>query len=272
MLYDQALLATAYLEAFQATGKEEYARMARKIFTYVLRDMTDPAGGFYSAEDADSEGEEGKFYLWTLDEIRQVLSPGETDFAAKTFNIRESGNFSDEATGRKTGRNILHLTGPFVETDSPKAPESEIHRQLESIREKLFAYREKRVHPHKDDKILADWNGLMIAALARGARILGEPAYATAAKRAVDFILGYMRAPDGSLYHRYRDGEAAVPAHLDDYAFLIQGMLELYENTFEVDYLKMALTLNEYLLKHFWDGENGGFYFTSDDGEDLLVR
>lgn len=273
MLYDQALLAMVYVEAFQATGKEEYARTAREIFTYVLRDMTAAEGGFYSAEDADSEGEEGKFYLWTHDEVKGILSPEEANFAVKVFNIEENGNFTDEAAGSKTGRNIANLTKSLEDTASElDVSIPEVQNRLESIRQKLFAHREERVHPHRDDKTLTDWNGLMVAAMARGARVLGEPEYASAAKRAVDFIFSNMLVSDGHLLHRYRDGEAAIPAHLDDYTFLIHGMLELYETTFEVDYLKKALILNEYLLDHFWDKENGGFYFTADDGEALLIR
>jgi uncharacterized protein len=273
MLYDQALLATAYLEAFQATGKEEYALAAREIFTYVLRDMTADGGGFFSAEDADSEGEEGKFYLWTPAEIKDALAPEEADFAIRVFNVTGSGNFADEAAGHQTGRNILHLTGPLPEIAAGlNLAVPELHRRLESTREKLFAYREKRVHPHKDDKVLADWNGLMIAALAQGARVLDEPGYAAAAGRAAEFIFDNMLTSAGRLWHRYRDGEAAVPANLDDHAFLIHGMLELYETTFEVDYLQKALTLNGHMLEHFRDDKNGGFYFTADDSEGLLVR
>jgi uncharacterized protein YyaL (SSP411 family) len=271
MLYDQALLAAACIEAYQATRKEEYARTAREIFTYVLRDMTAQEGGFYSAEDADSEGEEGKFYLWTYDEINQVLTTEEAELFTKLFNIKADGNFRDEAAGRKTGRNIPHLTESAEETASLDAS-AELQQSLESIREKLFNHRNKRIHPHKDDKILTDWNGLMVAALAEGTRVLDQPEYAAAAKRAVDFIVGRMSTPDGGLLHRYRDGEAAVSGHLDDYAFLIHGLLELYETTFETGYLKKALQLNEYLLKHFWDDKNGGFYFTADDGEELPVR
>ena len=176
MLYDQAMLAMAYIETFQATGKEEYAQTAREIFTYVLRDMTAAGGGFYSAEDADSEGEEGKFYLWTYDEIKRILAPEEADLFIKVFNIEENGNFTDEAAGSKTGRNILHLTKSLEEIASElNVSVPELQKRLESIRQKLFTYRDKRVHPHKDDKILTDWNGLMIAALAKGARVFDEP-------------------------------------------------------------------------------------------------
>jgi len=273
MLYDQALLAIAYTEAYQATGREEYAQTAHEIFTYILRDMTAPEGGFYSAEDADSEGEEGKFYLWTNYEIQRVLLGEEADLAVRVFNISEGGNFVDEVAGRKSGRNILHLTKSIDELASDMSTSApDLRARIEGILEKLFAYREKRIHPHKDDKILTDWNGLMVAALAKGAQVFDEPRYASTAKRAADFILKNVRTSEGRLLHRYRDGEAALTAHVDDYAFLIYGLLELYEATFDVNYLKIALELNEDLIQHFWDHDNGGFYFTADDGESLLIR
>lgn len=273
MLYDQALLATAYIEAFQVTGKEEYANTAREIFTYVLRDMTSASGGFLSAEDADSEGEEGKFYQWTYDEIKQILTREESDFCVKVFNIRENGNFANESSGKETAKNILYLTKETQKIVSELNMSSpEFQKRLESIRQKLFAYRDKRIHPNKDDKILTDWNSLMVASLAIGARVLNEPQFASAAERAAGFILDNLLSPEGRLLHRYRDGETAVPAHLDDYAFLIQGMLELYETSFDIDYLKKALKLNEDLLKHFWDDKNGGFFFSADDDKDLLIR
>jgi len=273
MLYDQALLAIAYTEAYQATKKAEYARTAHEIFTYVMRDMTSPEGVFYSAEDADSEGEEGKFYLWTNDEIQEVLSHEGTDLAVRLFNITADGNFTDEVAGRKTGRNILHLTRSIEKLASHlNMSVPDLRARIEEIQEELFAYREKRIHPHKDDKILTNWNGLMIAALAKGAQVFDEPRYASAARRATDFILKNVRTSQGRLLHRYRDGEAVLTAHVDDYAFLIYGLLELYEATFEVYYLETALRLTEDLVRHFWDHEHGGFYFTADDGERLLVR
>ena len=269
MLSDQALLATAYIETFQATGKEEYARTAREIFDYVLRDMTDTGGGFYSAEDADSEGEEGKFYLWSYGEIKHLLAPNEADLFFKVFNIEKNGNFPDESGGR----NIAHVTKSLEKIASELSTAvPELKESLESIRQKLFIYRDKRIHPHKDDKILTDWNSLMIAALAKGGRVLEEPRYTLAAKHAFDFILNNMLTADGGLLHRYRDGEAAIPAYLDDYAFLIYATLELYETTFEAGYLKQALVLNRQLLEHFRDDQNGGFYFTAADSEEILVR
>jgi uncharacterized protein YyaL (SSP411 family) len=273
MLYDQAMLAMAYTEAYQATEKEDYGKTAREIFTYVLRDMTTPEGGFCSAEDADSEGEEGKFYLWTQEEVRQALGNEEADFVAKVFNIEKDGNFAEQATGRKSGANILHLRKALVELASDlNLSQQDLQAHLELIRQKLFAYREKRVHPMKDDKILTDWSGLMIAALAKGAQAFNEPEYAEAARRAADFILGNMRKPDGRLWHRYRDGQAGVEANLDDYAFLVWGLIELYEAIFDARYLEVALALTSDMVRHFWDEDGGGFYLTPDDGESLFVR
>jgi hypothetical protein len=273
MLYDQALLAIAYTEAYQANGKVEYRQTAQEVFSYVLRDLRDPDGGFYSAEDADSEGEEGKFYLWNEDEIRSTLGKDEADVFIKAFNIKKGGNFLEEATGRETGRNILY----FEKTIAELAPDFQMSEErlralLDKSRQKLFRVREKRVHPHKDDKILTDWNGLIIAALAKGDQVFDKPEYAEAARHALHFILDQLRTSDGMLLHRYRDGEAAIKANLDDYAFLIWGMLELYEATFETALLQTALELHRILIKHFWDRNNGGFFFTPDDAEDLLVR
>jgi hypothetical protein len=273
MLYDQALLATAYTEAYQATRNPEYGQTAREVFSYVLRDMRSPQGAFYSAEDADSEGEEGKFYLWTEDEIRRILTPDEAHLIITVFTIEEGGNFHEEATGRMGGNNILYLKKDLHEiAPALKIPEEQLRLRLENARGKLFAAREKRIHPRKDDKILVDWNGLMIAALAKGARVLDEPGYAEAAKVALDFILENMHNTDGRLLHRYREGQAALQANVDDYAFLIWGMIELYETSFDVRYLQTALELNYDLLRHFWDDTAGGFYFSADDAEDLLVR
>jgi len=262
MLYDQAMLLMAYTEAYQATGKPEYRQTAREIIAYVLRDMRSPEGAFYSAEDADSEGEEGKFYVWTENELRQVLG-NHADPIIRWFNITKEGNFEEEASRRKTGRNILHLKQILSEESAS---------QWETSRQKLFEHREKRVHPHKDNKILTDWNGLMIAALAKAAQAFDEPEYAHAAGRAADFILSDLRTSDGRLLHRYREGESAIAAYADDYAFFIWGLLELYEATFDTKYLEAALDLNQVLIHHFWDEINGGFFTTSDDGEELFIR
>jgi len=273
MLYDQAMLAMAYTETYQVTGKKEYENTAREIFTYVLRDMTSPKGGFYSAEDADSEGEEGKFYVWTEEELKETLGDKEAELIITTFNTSKSGNFSEEAGGQNTGSNILHLKNPLSEiAPSYELSEEEFQEKIEKARITLFNEREKRIHPYKDDKILADWNGLMIAALSKAGRVFNEPLYTDAAKRAADFILKDMRDDQGKLLHRYRGGEAGITANIDDYAFLIWGLLELYESTFDIEYLKSALLLQNQLDKGFWDDNNGGYYFTSNDAEELITR
>jgi uncharacterized protein YyaL (SSP411 family) len=273
MLYDQAMLAMAYIEAYQATGNDNYENTAREIFTYVLRGMTVPEGGFCSAEDADSEGEEGKFYLWTQEQVQQALGNQEADFVAQVFNIEKDGNFTEQATGRKSGASILHLRKPLEEIASDlNLSQQDLQEHLEVIRQKLFAYREKRVHPMKDNKILTDWNGLMIAALAKGAQAFDEPEYAEVACRTADFILAKIRKANGRLWHRYRDGQTGIEANLDDYAFLISGLIELYEATFDASHLEFALALTNDMIRHFWDEDDGGFYLVADDGESLLVR
>lgn len=265
MLYDQALLIMAFAEAYQATGKDDYARTAREIIEYVLRDMTSPEGGFYSAEDADSEGEEGRFYLWTANELKGLLDKDEYSIFIKIYDVRETGNF-------EKGRNILRMRSSLEDASSVFGiPKEDLKNRLELIMRKLFSARDKRVHPAKDDKILADWNGLMIAALARAAQILNEPRYANAAKKASDFILQNMKRSDGRLLHRYKDG-AGILANLDDYAFLTWGLIELYEAVFDIQYLNAAIDLNKDMIRHFWDDSEGGLYFTPDNGEALPVR
>jgi uncharacterized protein YyaL (SSP411 family) len=273
MLYDQAMLTITYLETYQATGKKEFKETAQATLTYVLRDLTDPDGGFYSAEDADVEGNEGEFYLWTENDIRNLIPNADADLIMSVFNIRNDGNFEEESTQEKTGANILHLTKSLQEISSRRQIPLEILKtRWEMTRQILFAARETRLHPGKDDKILTDWNGLMIAALAKATQILKDAKYVNAAKNAVAFILEKMRDSKGRLYHSYRDGEAAVSGFLDDYAFLIWGLIEVYQTTFEVEYLRVALSLNQQLLTHFWDDKQGGFYFTADDTEQILIR
>jgi len=272
MLYDQAMMAIAYTEAYQATGKDEYRKTVEEIFEYVLRDMTNPKGGFFSAEDADSEGQEGKFYLWTEAEIKQVLGEN-ADLITKVFNISREGNYHDEVHKDKTGRNILHFREPLLELSLDLGVSyEELASVLRNVRQKLFEAREERVHPLKDDKILTDWNGLMIAALAKGAQVFNARALSEAAENAVGFILEKMQRVDGRLIHRYRDGEATVDGNLDDYAFLVWGLIELYEATFDTRYLEEALRLQDDMLEHFWDKESGGFFFKADDSEKLLIR
>ncbi|MFX0048622.1 MAG: thioredoxin domain-containing protein, partial [Candidatus Hermodarchaeota archaeon] len=263
MLYDQALLTIAYLEAYQATDNEEFAKTAKEILTYVLRDMTSQEEAFYSAEDADSEGEEGKFYVWSKEEIEKVLGREEAKVFLKTYNVDLDGNFLEEATRRKTGKNILHLKSNVVETQKDNN---------ELIRNKLFEVREKRIRPHKDDKILTDWNGLMVAAFAKAAYIFNDPKYIQVAKKAVSFIFNNMIDQKGRLLHRYREGKADILAFVDDYAFLIWGLINLYEASFETIYLEEAVTLSIKQLSLFWDSSIGAFFFTAEDAESLLTR
>ena len=273
MLYDQALVAMAYIEAYQATKNPEYRKITQEIFEYVFRDMTSPEGGFYSAEDADSEGEEGKFYVWSKDDLENVLDKEEFDLAMKVFNVKDSGNYLEESTGKRTGQNILHITDSLTKISSNLSiSEKELVSKIENISRKLFEVREKRIHPHKDDKILVDWNGLMIAALAKGAQVFNEKKYLKAAKKATEFILSSLHLPNSRLQHRYREGVGEINAYLTDYAFLIWGLIELYEATFDIYFLKTALELHEIQLKHFWDNNIGGFFFTADDSEKLLTR
>ncbi|MCY9657311.1 thioredoxin domain-containing protein [Paenibacillus chondroitinus] len=266
MLYDNALLLMTYVEAYQVTDKAKYAEVAEQIITYVLRDMTDVGGAFYSAEDADSEGEEGKFYVWTADEVELVLGIEEGDLFSELFDITESGNFE--------GHNIPNLiqTTPASFAKRKRIPLDQLKQRMEEARVKLFEHREKRIHPGKDDKILTAWNGLMIAALSKAARALDKPAYAEAAAKAADFLLRELRREDGRLLARYRDGEAAFPGYVDDYAFLVWGLIELYETTFELRYLREAVQLNAEMLRLFGDEERGGLFFYGSDAEQLLTR
>lgn len=256
MLYDNALIAFVFTETFRVTGNSFFKQAASEIFTYILRDMTSPEGGFFSAEDADSEGDEGKFYVWTPDEVRQVLGTDEGKIFCEIFGIDPKGNFE--------GKSIPNLIDSKIRDIDPG--------RLDLLRSKLFSYREKRVHPFKDDKILTSWNGLMVAAMARASTVAGGKEYLQAAERAVDFIWKKLRRSDGRLMARYRDGEAAFLGYIDDYAFLQWGLLELYDATFKTDYLRMSIILLDKMKELFWDGEKGGFFFYGKDAEQLIAR
>jgi hypothetical protein len=271
MLYDQALLLIAYTETYQATGKPLYAAVARELAAYVLRDMTSPEGAFYSAEDADSEGEEGKFYVWKESEVLDVLGPEDGALYCRAHGITAGGNWRDESAGTVPGTNIPHLTDDPA-AGSPGADPAALARRLDEGRRRLLKARRGRVHPHKDDKVLTSWNALMIAALAKAARALEEPALAAAAGRALAFIEARLVREDGRLLGRYRDGDSAHPAYLDDYAFLCWALLELYETTFAVKHLDAAVKLAGEMVRLFGDEAGGGFYFTGADGEALLAR
>jgi len=272
MLYDQSLLIMVYTEAYQATKKQVFKKTAEEIIEYVLRDMKSEGGGFYSAEDADSEGEEGKFYVWGYDELKQILTPYEFNLIVKYYNIKKDGNFRPEI--RINGNlNILHQTMNLKDfAKYYKITEKELIINLEKIRKKLYKIREKRIHPEKDDKILTDWNGLMIAALAKAAQVFDNNSYIESAEKALNFILKNMMGESGELLHRYRKQNAEISGYADDYAFLILGLIEMYQATFNTKYLKISLDLNAYLINHFWDKTYGGLFFTSDLNEKLLIR
>ncbi len=273
MLYDQALLSMAYIEAYQVTGKEEYKEIVKEVMTYVQRDMVSAEGGFYSAEDADSEGEEGKFYVWETREMKEILEEYEYKIAVQVFNIRKEGNFWDEATGKRNGKNILFLKEPLEElAKTLEMDKALLKNEINKIKNKLFMKREERVRPHLDDKILTDWNGLMIAAMARAGSVLKEEEYINAAQKATEFVLKNLKTPQGRLLKSYREGPSNLPGHADDYAFFIWGLLELYEATFKGEYLENALRLNDILIHLFWDKENGGLYLTAEDSKDLPLR
>ncbi|WP_027186125.1 thioredoxin domain-containing protein [Desulfovibrio inopinatus] len=273
MLYDQALIAMTCTEAFAITKGELFRQTANEIFEYVERDMTSPNGAFYSAEDADSEGEEGKFYVFTRDEIESVLGKDEADLFAEAYGFEDGGNFAEEASGEKTGSNILHLPKPLAALAEERGEELEsIRSRLTVARQALFAFREKRVHPHKDDKILTDWNGLMIAALAQAGRVFENSTLTDRAARAAQFFLNTMRNEDGTLLHRYREGQAGIDATLIDYAYLTWGLIELHQATLDHAWLDAALDLTRIILKDFLDTEVGGFFLTSHSAEELFAR
>ena len=259
MLYDNALLAVAYAEAFQVTARADFARVVRETLDYVLREMTAPGGAFYSATDADSEGEEGKFFVWSEKEIRERLGADATRFM-RYYGVTAGGNFAE-----LPGTNILNVAHP---------DESE-WAALAAARAALYAARSKRVPPLRDDKQLAAWNGLMISGLAVGGRILGEPRYVAAAARAADFVLGHMREGD-RLRRSFKEGDAAGSASasgfLDDYAFLAAGLFDLYEATFDARWLREALATTDATERRFADAQRGGWYMTSDEHERLIAR
>ncbi|NLI48662.1 MAG: thioredoxin domain-containing protein [Acidobacteria bacterium] len=273
MLYDQALMAAVYIEAYQATGDPEFRTTAEEIFEYVIRDMRDPGGAFYSAEDADSEGVEGKFYLWSTDEVRQIMSPDEAEQVIASFNLAASGNFIDPHQHTPGGSNVLYLSaGAPLPADTPGPDRSPQQPTWKRIRSILLDARNRRDRPLRDDKILTDWNGLMIGALAMGARVLDRPDLAKAAIQALDFVLSRMSQTDGRLFHRHRGGESGIDGQLDDYAFLVHGLLETYQATGLARYLSQAIRLTDRALELFWDQESGGCFMTPADGEQLLFR
>ena len=282
MLYDQALVSSIFLDGYVGAARPEFAATARGIFDYVLRNLRSPDGGLYSTEDADSEGMEGKFYIWTLDEIERILDSSSNDarlFAAR-YDVTERGNWDHPGDAHVPAgpKNILRIVRSVeeaarevrVKPDGPNGLDN-LERRLDAACRKLFAEREKRVRPGLDDKILAAWNGLMIASLAKGAAVLDEPKYYDAASRAADFVLSRMQK-DGRLLRSCRGGRAHLMAYLDDHAFMIDALLALYEASGRLRWLEEADRLMAIALEFFGDDEHGGFFFTASDHEQLIVR
>ena len=281
MLYDQAQLAVAYLDAYQISGDPLFEQVARGIFRYVLRDMTGENGGFYSAEDADSsvshedpeEHVEGAFYVWAHQEIQEILGEDANLFNAY-YGVREKGNVEEDPFGEFNGKNHLSIvsTGRQVAEQLGRSPD-EVEAALEEGRRRLLEIRSRRPRPGLDDKILTDWNGLMISALARGYQVLQEDEYLEAAERAAALIADKLYDEEsGVLKRRFRSGEAAIDGLVRDYAFFIQGLLDLYESSLEGRWLLLAMDLTEIQNRLFWDADNGGFYATSGEDPSILVR
>ncbi|MXW83792.1 MAG: thioredoxin domain-containing protein [Rhodothermaceae bacterium] len=262
MLYDQALLALVYLEAFQATGRQEYEQTVRSILEYVCRELQNTEGAYCTGEDADSEGVEGKYYVWSIDEVRSVLDPAVARLVIAAFNLTGTGNYIDEATRDRTGNNIPHRSPGDDLLDSSR---------LRVASRQLFDLRARRVRPLLDDKVLTDWNGLMIAALARCGTVLNDDDLIGRAVKCAQFIEAHMVPEPGRLLHRWREGEAAIAGMLDDYAYMIMGLLALHEATGEKNYCSWAMSLTQTVLAEFRD-EKGGFYLTAQDSEELLMR
>ncbi|MCH2448900.1 MAG: thioredoxin domain-containing protein [Gracilimonas sp.] len=262
MLYDQALLMMAYTECFQATQKPLFKQTVYEIADYLERNLSHPGGGFYSAEDADSEGEEGKFYVWEKAEIDSVLSSEDAAKFNELFGIVSEGNFEDESSGKKTSKNIPHLSKELNKEES---------EWFSSIQNALFEERKKQIHPLLDDKILTDWNGLIIAALAKAGFAFSEQQFIDRAEKAAQFVEEHLVSP-GKLLHRFKDDEAGIIAMADDYAFLIWAYIELYEATFKSQYLQKAIDFNQQFIDLFWDKDKDGFFFSISDEDQVYGR
>ncbi len=270
MLYDQALLVEAYLDAWQATGEPRHAEIARDILEYTLRDLRDEGGAFHSAEDADSEGVEGKFYVWSTADMQSHLG-GDAAVVAAAWGCAQAGNFHDESSGTQTGENILHLPRPLDQTAKLHGLEpATLRATLDRAREILFEVRSHRVRPLLDDKVLTDWNGLMLGAIARAGVLLGESRYLQAANQCAEFLTRMMWRND-RLLHRYRKGNAGIAGFVDDYAFLGNGLFQLFQATLEPRWLEQAATLGREMVRLFWNEEEGLFHTQGSDETDKLI-
>lgn len=256
MLYDNALCALAYVEAYQCTKNPLYKTVAQQIFEYIRREMTDPEGGFYSAQDADSEGVEGLYYTFTPEEVDKVLDKDDTSFICEYFDITKEGNFE--------GRSIPNL----IKANDLKSDNERVVR----ICNQLYTYRLDRMKLHKDDKVLTSWNGLMITAYATAAKVFQNEDYIEVATNAIEFINTKLMDDSGRLMVRYRDGEAKYYGHIDDYAFYCMALLSVYEATYDIDYLRQAIKLTDKMIELFWDKKEGGFFLNAADSEQLLYR
>jgi uncharacterized protein YyaL (SSP411 family) len=265
MLYDNAQLLRSFSEAYELTGDEFFRSAAQDIVDWVDREMTHPQGGFFSALDSESDGEEGRFYTWSMDELSQVLNSEEVELFARAYNFQKAGNFTEEATGERPGTNIPFLSNP------PPMLDPQSWSSLESLRGRLLKARDTRSYPRLDDKVLTSWNGLMISSLAHASRIFKEPEWESTATRGADFVLSELQ-PDGHLLHTWRNGSTSIAGYLDDYAFLCEGLVELYQATDDQRWLVEAQRLADIMLELFEDREQGGFYFTSSQHEQLLMR
>jgi uncharacterized protein YyaL (SSP411 family) len=264
MLYDNAQLIRIYLHLFQITKDEFYKRIAVETLEYVKREMLDTKGGFYTAQDADSEGVEGKFFIWTPEEVEAVLETDEARIFCFYYDISEEGNFE--------GKNILNVKNLLAETaEALQIPVEKLQEVLEKGRRMLFAEREKRIKPFRDEKILTAWNGLMLAAFAESAAILNSEEYLMIARKNADFLLENLQY-EGRLLRTWKDGKAKLNAYLEDYANLADGLLELFQVSGDFKYFREAKRLADTMITEFWDEEQGGFFFTSRDHEELLVR
>jgi hypothetical protein len=271
MLYDNGQLSKVYLDAYQATGNPRYKHVAEDIFRYQLRDMHSDSGAFYSTEDADSEGEEGKFYIWTKAEILGALGPEDGELFSTYYNVNPVGNFQSHEPYH-ANLNILHMTKPHEEiAEDLEMDADELEARMAPMREKLLAIRDKRIRPGLDDKILTSWNGLMISAFAKGYQVIGDERYKDAAEGAAQFVLDEM-VVDGTLMRTHREGRSKLPAYLDDYAFMAVALIDLYEATFELKWLLHARELVEEMKTQFWDTEKGGFFYTGDNHRNLIAR
>jgi uncharacterized protein YyaL (SSP411 family) len=265
MLYDNALLSRTYFEAYQASQKKRYRRVGEEILNYVLREMKSPEGGFYSTQDADSEGKEGKFYVWTRDEIKEVLGKEKgTPFCAY-YGVGLQGNFEG-------GASVLSIASTLEKVSQLYGMSTtDLEKILEEGRQELYAEREKRVRPGRDEKILTSWNGLMISSFVDGFKVTGNEHYLNGAKEAALFILHEMRK-DGHLMRVFNKGKCQVKGYSEDYAFFTQALIDLYEATFETGWLKEADDLNRRMIQQFWDERNGGFFFTGKENESLIAQ